>query len=130
MKDFISWLIILAIFVFFLYQKGWILTNFQTVDAQEAYLLLEDDDNITLLDVRTPKEFKEDGYIENAKLIPLSELQNNLHMLDKAKKVLIYCRSGSRSISASRVLEKNGFEPINLSGGIIAWKSLGFDIKK
>lgn len=130
LSDIAYWLLILAVLGYFLYQKGWILTNFHSINAKEAYSLLEDDDNVTLLDVRTQKEFKDDGYIKNAKLIPLGALESNLHMLDKTKKVLIYCRSGNRSVSAARVLEKNGFEPINLSGGIIAWKNSGLSVRR
>ncbi|MCK5854872.1 MAG: rhodanese-like domain-containing protein [Sulfurovaceae bacterium] len=130
LTDIAYWLLILSILGYFLYQKGWILTNFSSIEAKEAYSMLEEDDNVTLLDVRTSKEFKEDGFIPNAKLIPLGVLKQNLQMLDKSKKVLIYCRSGNRSITAARILEKQGFMVINLSGGIIDWKSSGFSIKK
>ena len=130
-SDILYWSILIAMLAYFSYQKGWILTNFPSINAQEAYSLLEsDDNNITLLDVRTPKEFKEDGYIESAKLIPLGVLTQNIAMLNKSKKILIYCRSGNRSLSASRILEKSGFEVINLSGGIIEWKKSGFTVKK
>ncbi|CAA6798403.1 MAG: Rhodanese-like domain protein, partial [uncultured Sulfurovum sp.] len=93
--------------------------------AKTAYEMIENDDesNLTVLDVRTPEEFKTDGIIAGAKLIPVDELNRNLDMLNKSKKVLVYCRSGSRSVYASRILEKNGFVPLNLSGGINAWKS-------
>jgi rhodanese-related sulfurtransferase len=37
----------------------------------------------------------------------------------KDKRIIVYCRSGSRSIKASRILEKNGFTPLNVEGGII-----------
>jgi rhodanese-related sulfurtransferase len=128
--DMVYWFILIAVLAYFSYQKGWILTNFPSINAQEAYSLLESDDNVTLLDVRTPKEFKEDGYIESAKLIPLGVLAQNTAMLNKSKKILIYCRSGNRSLSASRMLEKSGFEVINLSGGIIEWKKSGFTVRK
>ncbi len=129
-SDILYWSILVAMLAYFSYQKGWILTNFPTINAQEAYSLLESDDNITLLDVRTPKEFKEDGYIESAKLIPLGVLAQNISMLNKSKKILVYCRSGNRSLSASRILEKSGFEVINLSGGILEWKKSGFSVKQ
>ena len=130
MKNIAYWFLIISLIAFFLYQKGLIFTNFPSITAEEASKLLKSDNNITLIDVRTEKEFKEDGYIKKSKLIPLGALQENLSKIDKSKKVLIYCRSGSRSISAARLLEKNGFEVINLSGGINSWKSSGLDIKK
>jgi len=38
---------------------------------------------------------------------------------DKHKKLIVYCRSGSRSVTASRILKERGFTPINVNGGII-----------
>jgi len=123
--DSLFWIALVLLGIFVLYSKGIILANFQSVSAQEAYSLIENDeeDNITILDVRTPEEFKMDGYLSGAKLIPVDELSKNLNWLDSSKKVLVYCRTGSRSVSAARILEKNGFTPINLNGGISSWKA-------
>ncbi len=128
-SNILYWMLLAGMLFYFLYQKGFIFTNFENVTVVEASVLLEDD-NVTFLDVRTPKEFKEDGYIESTKLIPLGELSQNLKMLDKSKKVLVYCRTGSRSVTASRMLGKNGFVAINMKGGIVAWKSSGYAVKK
>jgi len=123
--DNLFWVLMVLMGIYFLYSKGYILTNFESVSAKVAYEMLENDDesNITVLDVRTPEEFKKDGKIAGAKLIPVDQLAKNLEMLDKSKKILVYCRSGSRSVYAARILEKNGFVPLNLNGGINAWKS-------
>lgn len=119
------WVLTVLVGIYFLYSKGYILTNFESVSAKVAYEMIDsnDDDNLTILDVRTPEEFKKDGKITGAKLIPVDQLAQNLEMLDKSKKILVYCRSGSRSVYAARILEKNGFVPLNLNGGINAWKS-------
>lgn len=123
--DNLFWVLMVLMGIYFLYSKGYILTNFESVSAKVAYEMLENDDesNVTVLDVRTPEEFKKDGKITGAKLIPVDQLAQNLEMLDKSKKILVYCRSGSRSVYAARILEKNGFVPLNLNGGINAWKS-------
>ncbi len=104
----------------FAYSKGWILANFESIDAKQAIYLLENDDNVTLLDVRTIEEYKS-GHIRDATLIPLQVLNENLNKLqqNKHKHIIVYCRTGSRSVSASRILEKNGFTPLNVKGGII-----------
>jgi len=104
----------------FAYSKGWILANFESIDAKQAIHLLENDDNVTLLDVRTIQEYKS-GHLRNAVLIPVQALSENLGMLkqDKDKKIIVYCRTGTRSVSASRILEENGFTPLNVKGGII-----------
>ena len=114
------WVAMVAIVFWFAYTKGWILANFESIDAKTAITLLENDDNVSLLDVRTIEEYKE-GHLRDARLIPLQTLSSNLSMLkaDKNKKILVYCRSGSRSVAASRILESHGFTPVNVKGGII-----------
>jgi len=124
------WILLGLMGIFFSYQKGWIFANFKSVDAKEAYRLIEEDKNLTLLDVRTPEEFKLDGYILGAKLIPVGQLSKKLSEVDKSKKVLVYCRSGSRSVAASRLLSNSGFVVLNLSGGMNSWSSSGFVVEK
>lgn len=121
----------IVILFWFAYSKGWILANFPSIDAKQAITLLETDDNVTLLDVRTIQEYKE-GHLRDATLIPVDALTENLGMLkyDKNKQILVYCRTGSRSIAASRILEKHGFTPINVKGGMLSLQSAGAEIIK
>ncbi len=114
------WIAMTGLIFWFAYSKGWILANFESIDAKQAIALLEKDENVTLLDVRTIQEYKS-GHLKNATLIPVQELSKNLGLLeqDKHKKIIVYCRTGSRSVSASRILEENGFTPLNVKGGII-----------
>ncbi|MBD3789731.1 MAG: rhodanese-like domain-containing protein [Campylobacterales bacterium] len=125
------WVAIAVLFGYFAYTKGWILANFETITPKQAYQMLQDDHNVTLLDVRTQQEFTQ-GHISGAKLIPLSVLSENLTKLnrDKNKKVIVYCHSGNRSIAASRILEKQGFVPLNLGGGITEWIRSGLPVAK
>ena len=122
-SDKLFWVVLVVMGVYLLYQKGIIGVNFESVSPKVAYEMLQNDDNVTLLDVRTVDEFKKDGKIADAKLIPLGELSKNLNMLDKSKKVLVFCRSGNRSVSAARILESNGFTVINMNGGMNEWRS-------
>lgn len=125
------WIAMAGIAFWFAYSKGWILANFQNIEAQEAIHLIETDNNISVLDVRTIEEYKE-GHLRDATLIPLQALAENLGMLkqDKNKKILVYCRTGSRSVSASRILEDHGFTPMNIKGGILAFMALKAEIVK
>lgn len=125
------WIAMIAMLFWFAYSKGWILANFQSIDAKQAIALIDNNDNISLLDVRTIAEYKE-GHLQDATLIPVHTLAQNLDMLkqDKGKKILVYCATGNRSVSASRILEKNGFNPINIKGGIMSLKSFGAEIVK
>jgi rhodanese-related sulfurtransferase len=128
--DNLFWVVLVLLGLYVLYSKGLILANFESVSAKMAYAMIEkDDSNLTILDVRTPEEFKKEGRLVNAKLIPVEQLAKNLNMLDKSKTILVYCRSGSRSVHASRVLESNGFTALNMSGGINAWKSEKLPLK-
>ncbi len=125
------WIAMVSMIFWFAYSKGWIFANFTSIDAKQAIHLLENDDNVTLLDVRTIQEYKE-GHLRDATLIPVQALADNLGMLkqDKNKKIIVYCRTGSRSISASRILEENGFTPLNVKGGILNLQSAGVEVVK
>ena len=123
------WAAFSTITIYFAYSKGWIFTDFESISPKQAYSLLKNDTNVTLLDVRTPEEFSQE-HIEGATLIPLQSLNENLSQLQsvKEKKVIVYCHSGTRSVAASRILVKNGFIPLNVTGGITAWKSEGLSV--
>jgi molybdopterin/thiamine biosynthesis adenylyltransferase/rhodanese-related sulfurtransferase len=74
-----------------------------------------------LLDVREPYEYQL-CHIEGAKLIPLGQLPRRLSELDKRSDIVVYCHSGERSASATRLLRSSGFAQVrNLKGGIKAW---------
>lgn len=123
------YLAIAAIAVYLAYVKGFIFSDFESISPKQAYELLENDKNISLLDVRTPEEFSKE-HIEGATLIPVQELGQNLAKLAdvKEKKIIVYCHSGARSVSASRMLLDNGFTPLNVTGGITAWKANGLSV--
>ena len=125
------WIAMAALAFWFAYSKGWVLASFESVDAKQAIHIIETDENITLLDVRTIQEYKS-GHLRDATLIPVQALAQNLGMLkqDKSKKILVYCATGNRSVSASRILEKNGFVPINVKGGILSLQSAGVEVIK
>ena len=125
------WIAMAGLLFWFTYSKGWILANFESIDAKQAIALMEKDENVTLLDVRTIQEYKE-GHLRDAALIPVQALAQNIGMLktEKNKKILVYCATGNRSVAASRILEENGFTPINVKGGIMKLQSLGIEVIK
>lgn len=72
------------------------------------------------LDVRNPQELTE-GYVAGALTIPLPELPQRLSELPRDKKLMVYCRSGRRSQTASNILVANGFSLVyNVEGGFMA----------
>ena len=81
----------------------------------------------TIIDVRTQQEFN-DARIENAKLIDIykSDFNSKINELDKDGKYLVYCASGSRSVSAVSKMNKAGIKiALNLTGGIMSWYRAG-----
>lgn len=100
--------------------------NFENADVQ-AFSRLTEDPDVVVLDVRTAEEFK-DGHIEGAVLID----QGQSDFVEKAKaalpldkRVAVYCRSGRRSANAAGKLAAEGYQCVNLVGGILAWKEAG-----
>jgi rhodanese-related sulfurtransferase len=94
-----------------------------TVDELKAKM--DRGENVNLVDVREPHEFAE-GYIAGGKLVPLGKVQtmqvDELEDL-KDEEVIVYCRSGRRSLLACMVLDQLGFkDTYNLEGGILAWQ--------
>ncbi|EKD70540.1 MAG: hypothetical protein ACD_46C00502G0002 [uncultured bacterium] len=82
--------------------------------------LLQTQSDILLLDVREPFEFQICHL--NGTLIPLNTLSNNLSNLDANRHIVVYCKSGVRSMRAVKFLKANGFNQVsNLKGGIIEW---------
>lgn len=84
---------------------------------------LFNNENVTMLDVRTSEEFNS-GHIEGFKNIPVDELRERLEEIEKNKPVYLICQSGLRSYIASRILEGNGFETYNFSGGFRFYDSV------
>lgn len=81
------------------------------------------DTNIVLIDVRTPGEFAQ-GHIEGAVNIDIygPTFKAQMLKLDKEKRYLLYCRSGSRSSNAIRFLQESGFSDVaHLQQGISRW---------
>ena len=99
-------------------------SNIKNVTAEEAYKLINEDNEFVILDVRTKEEY-DDGHIPGAKLVPVQILPMKLAELDKYKDkpVLVYCASGGRSPRAVDTLANNSFKNIyHLSRGISSWR--------
>jgi rhodanese-related sulfurtransferase len=122
---------IIALIAYAAYVKGWILTNFESITPAQAQQLIQSGEKVTLLDVRTPDEYTQE-HIEGSILIPLQTLDKNLGLIagEKSHKIIVYCRSGARSVSASRLLADNGFTPLNVKGGITEWKAQGLPLAR
>ena len=99
--------------------------EFSDVSAAEAFNLIEEQD-VFILDVRTQSEY-EAGHLEDSYLIPVSELKNRLDEVPSDTAILVYCRSGRRSVTASNILLDAGYcDVYNMEAGFNAWRSGGY----
>lgn len=105
--------------------------DWQRVDVEEFDQAIEENESAFLLDVRTQTEWEQDGHLENATLIPHSELEAREGELpsEKDTMILLYCRSGNRSQDAAQTLVDLGFTNIiELESGINGWKDAGMPV--
>jgi len=129
--NYFMWLMMLGMFSYFLFSKGWIFNDFENISTDEAKYLIENDRNLTLLDVRSVFEYQRD-YIGNAINIPFIQLKQSLEELNsiKSTKILVYSERAKRSVKASRLLSKYGFTVINLNGGMVFWIRKGYVVTR
>lgn len=94
--------------------------GYKTISPQQAKQMMNDD--VIILDVRTPQEFKE-RRIPNAILIPDYDIKQKAEKIltDKDKTILVYCLSGGRSAGAARTLVNMGYTNVYNFGGISMW---------
>lgn len=104
-------------------------TQVNTISATNAQKKLNQKPKPFLLDVRQPEEYRS-GHIPGAKLIPLGDLRSRMNELPKNQEIIVVCRSGNRSLSATCQLANAGFKAINLNGGITAWARAGLSLSK
>jgi rhodanese-related sulfurtransferase len=96
----------------------------QNISVEELKTRMDAGEKLNLLDVREPHEYAE--FNIGAKLIPLGKIQtmqiDDIEDL-KDEEVIIYCRSGNRSMIACMFLDTLGFKNTkNLTGGMLAWQ--------
>jgi rhodanese-related sulfurtransferase len=98
------------------------IVNNPSITASEAQQKVKKE-NCILLDVREGFERKMNS-IAGSLHIPVGQLKSRLNELElhKEKEIIVYCATGSRSTMATAVLNSNGFNSINLLGGIGAYK--------
>jgi adenylyltransferase/sulfurtransferase len=95
----------------------------EAVDVEEidAAQLDRAFDDAVVLDVREPHEAAL-GTIDGALHIPATQLPERLHELDSAKRYIVACRVGQKSLWAARLLRDAGFRRIvHLRGGLLAY---------
>ncbi|MBL4689211.1 MAG: rhodanese-like domain-containing protein [Nannocystaceae bacterium] len=89
----------------------------------EVKTLLDADDKLWLLDVRSPTEAKT-ASIKGAQLLT-KEVFSKVMELPKDTKLIFHCHHGMRSFQAAEHFTQQGFQDVhNMAGGIDAWSTL------
>ena len=105
----------------------------EDITVSEAYDFLKankDNNNIIILDVRTPKEYNE-GHLKGAVMINFydADFNEQIGKLDAEKEYVIYCRVGIRSKKVFDMMKGMGFPKLhNVLGGIVAWLEKGLPL--
>ena len=99
-------------------------SKFSNILCDELQNIIDSDSNDhEIIDCRTPGEYHS-GHIPDATLINIMDpsFKDKITNLDKAKTYYVYCRSGSRSMTACRIMEEAGLENLyNVKFGLMGW---------
>ena len=124
-------LILFAAFMFSI--AGCMTGAYSNVSPDKAKEMIKSGGNeLLLLDVRTPGEYKNEGHLKNARLLPINLLESKLGELSayKDRDIIVYCAVGGRSSRGSAILSEKGFKKVyNMTGGIKEWKRLGYVVE-
>ena len=93
--------------------------NISMKDFYEKYTN-DSSEKLTILDVREIHEYAA-GHIPSAENFPLSTLGSDFSKLDKDQKYYVICQAGGRSAKAYEFLDVQGFNVINVEGGMNNW---------
>ena len=102
--------------------------NISVRDA--AALLQKAPAGLIILDVRTPREFRE-GHLAGARNVDFfgGRFEMETADLPRGATLLIYCRSGKRSAAAAESLGEAGMKRIlHMHQGIEGWKDAGLPL--
>lgn len=97
--------------------------TYKNISGSEAYEIMNSEKDAIILDVRTESEFLSE-HIKNAINLPLDLIEEKVESVvdDKDAIILVYCRSGNRSVTASDILVSLGYTNVSNFGGISTWE--------
>lgn len=90
------------------------------ISPQDLKTRLDRKDSLVLLDVREEWEAAL-CRLENATHIPIEEIELRTAELDPADDIVVYCHHGVRSAAVANFLRQQGFNAVNLAGGLDQW---------
>lgn len=105
-----------------------------TITAKALHDRLNQDSDLSIIDVRTPIEYAE-VHVAQARLLPLDSLAPRSLIesgkLPNDKPIYILCRSGQRATKASEQFINAGFSnTVVVEGGTLAWIEAGLPVER
>ena len=98
-------------------------------EAEVAHAQIADvpstfDGSVVLLDVREDDEWQR-GHAPGAQHIPMGQVPSRLSEIDADATLFVVCQAGGRSQRVAQYLARNGYAPVNVAGGMLAWAGAG-----
>lgn len=93
-------------------------------EADVAEVPTSFDESVILLDVREDDEWQR-GHADGARHIPMGDVPARMGELDSDATLYVVCHAGGRSMRVAQYLARSGFDPINVTGGMLAWAGAG-----
>ena len=94
----------------------------KSITVQELHRLMNNNEQITLVDVREKEELVM-ASIKGSIHVPMMAIPHQLELFNKDEPIYLFCHSGVRSAQACLYLEQQGFDSVNIIGGIQAWST-------
>ena len=79
--------------------------------------------DFTLVDCREQAEW-DAGHIAGAKHLPMSALKHRYPELDDSGNIVVYCRSGRRSLEVCLWLKNKGYKAVSMAGGLLEYSKI------
>jgi rhodanese-related sulfurtransferase len=100
------------------------LSDVEVGQAEVADLPVAFDQSAVLLDVREDDEWQR-GHAAGAQHIPMGDVPARIGEIDADATLYVMCHAGGRSMRVAQYLARNGYQPINVNGGMLAWAEAG-----
>lgn len=112
----------------------------QLIDSRQT---IGESSAVLLIDVREPLEVQTYGSIPTSINIPMNDVSTELSLspdafkqkygktISKDKKIIFYCRSGTRSEACTKTAVDKGYvNAVNYKGSALEWADIDFNVKK
>jgi hydroxyacylglutathione hydrolase len=96
-----------------------------TVTVQQLCHLLDEGEETSIVDVRSEQELENAGRIPHAQHIHITQFPDHLHEVPRDRTVYIFCGTDKRAMLAASLLQRGGWDNLNVVlGGIAGWSSI------